>query len=211
MNATVLDVINQYTLLAVPFVLLVGTFVLSKINMSERWYDRFFVSTSFNLFLFAEWCGSLFDWYSFFFCFCDMPAHHLKKMGWKLLVLLSISHRYCSTLITYLPLLYRLYTCSSEALLLYSYCLVCWISQKDKGGVDVNLHSDKIPEIGYRPDMSKLFMFFGINWDTLSPVLWLLFGTLFAFFIFKVLKIYYFWNGGFEWFPLSTWHMTLQT
>jgi len=36
MSITDIDVINQYTLLSVPFLLLVGTFVLTKINMSER-------------------------------------------------------------------------------------------------------------------------------------------------------------------------------
>lgn len=55
----------------------------------------------------------------------------------------------------------------------------------------MNLHSDKIPDIGYSPDISKLFMFFGINWDTLGPALWLLFGTLFGFFVLRLLKIYY--------------------
>jgi len=52
----------------------------------------------------------------------------------------------------------------------------------------VNLHSDKVPDIGYRPPISDLFMFFGINWNTLGPALWVLFGTLFGFFVLKILK-----------------------
>lgn len=52
----------------------------------------------------------------------------------------------------------------------------------------MDLHSEKIPEIPYSPDITDLFMFFGINWETLSPALWLLFGTLFAFFMLWVLK-----------------------
>lgn len=50
------------------------------------------------------------------------------------------------------------------------------------------LHSDNIPDVNYRPPIKDLFHFFDINWNTLSPVLWLLFGTLFAFFILKILK-----------------------
>lgn len=53
------------------------------------------------------------------------------------------------------------------------------------------LHSDNIPDIDYRPPIEDLFRFFGINWDTLSPVLFLLFGTLFAFFVLKILKDLY--------------------
>lgn len=55
----------------------------------------------------------------------------------------------------------------------------------------MNLHSDKIPKISYRPEIKDLFLFFGINWDTLWPVLALLFGTLFGFFVLKIMKIYY--------------------
>lgn len=55
----------------------------------------------------------------------------------------------------------------------------------------MDLHSENIPEIGYSPDITDLFDFFGVNWNTLSPALWLLFGTLFAFFLLKILKIYY--------------------
>lgn len=50
------------------------------------------------------------------------------------------------------------------------------------------LHSDKIPDVNYRPPIQDLFRFFGINWDTLSPALWVLFGTLFAFFVAKIIK-----------------------
>lgn len=52
----------------------------------------------------------------------------------------------------------------------------------------MNLHSEKIPDITYRPPITDLFTFFGINWDTLAPALWLLFGTLFAFFVLKIVK-----------------------
>jgi len=52
----------------------------------------------------------------------------------------------------------------------------------------MNLHSENIPEIPYSPDITDLFTFFGINWNTLGPVLWLLFGVLFAFIVLKVLK-----------------------
>ena len=52
----------------------------------------------------------------------------------------------------------------------------------------MDLHSEKVPDIDYSPNIQDLFMFFGINWDTLGPVLWLLFGTLFAFFIIRIVK-----------------------
>lgn len=52
----------------------------------------------------------------------------------------------------------------------------------------MNLHSDKVPDITYKPPIEDLFKFFGINWNTLSPALWVLFGTLFGFFVLKILK-----------------------
>lgn len=52
----------------------------------------------------------------------------------------------------------------------------------------MNLHSDKVPDINYRPPINDLFMFFGINWNTLAPVMLLLLGTLFAFFVLKIVK-----------------------
>lgn len=52
----------------------------------------------------------------------------------------------------------------------------------------MNLHSDKVPDVNYSPPISDLFMFFGINWDTLTPVIVLLLGTLFAFFVLKIVK-----------------------
>lgn len=36
MIMNVVDVINQYSLLSVPFIMLVSVYALSKINMSER-------------------------------------------------------------------------------------------------------------------------------------------------------------------------------
>ena len=55
----------------------------------------------------------------------------------------------------------------------------------------MDLHSEKIPEVDYSPHISDLFKFFGYNWTTLGPALWLLFGTLFGFFVLYLLKIYY--------------------
>lgn len=55
----------------------------------------------------------------------------------------------------------------------------------------IDLHSEKVPDITYKPDITDLFDFFTINWNTLSPALWLLFGTLFAFFVSGILiKLY---------------------
>lgn len=68
----------------------------------------------------------------------------------------------------------------------------------------MNFHSDKIPSVDYKPPITDLFYFAGFNFNTLGPVLWLLFGTLFAFFVLKILKIYYDWGdimGDFN--PLS--------
>jgi len=50
------------------------------------------------------------------------------------------------------------------------------------------LHSDKVPDVTYSPDINKLFYFFGINWETLSPALYVLFGVLFGFFVLKIMK-----------------------
>ncbi len=52
----------------------------------------------------------------------------------------------------------------------------------------MDLHSELVPDVTYKPPIQDLFMFFGINWETLSPALWLLFGTLFGFFVLKMLK-----------------------
>lgn len=52
----------------------------------------------------------------------------------------------------------------------------------------MNLHSDKVPDITYSPPIKDLFMFFGINWSTLTPVILLLLGTLFGFFVLKIVK-----------------------
>jgi hypothetical protein len=54
------------------------------------------------------------------------------------------------------------------------------------------LESKNIPDVSYSPDISKLFGFFNMNWSTLGPVLWILFGTLFAFFVLGILKKNYF-------------------
>jgi hypothetical protein len=56
------------------------------------------------------------------------------------------------------------------------------------------MHSDNIPNV--RTDtynMSDLFHYFGMNWDTLSPALYVLYGVLFAFFLLAILKRFY--NG----------------
>lgn len=53
------------------------------------------------------------------------------------------------------------------------------------------LNSKNIPDVNYSPDISELFKFFGINWDTLSPALWVLYGVLAAFFILGILKRFY--------------------
>lgn len=53
------------------------------------------------------------------------------------------------------------------------------------------LDSPNIPDIPFKLDsgkMNDLFANFTLNWTTLSPVLWLLFGTLFGFFVLKLLK-----------------------
>ncbi|MFH5781822.1 hypothetical protein [Heyndrickxia oleronia] len=53
------------------------------------------------------------------------------------------------------------------------------------------LHSENIPDIPFKVSdgkMGDIFRNFAFNWDTLSPALWLLFGTLFGFFILKLLK-----------------------
>jgi len=55
----------------------------------------------------------------------------------------------------------------------------------------MNLHSDKVPDVNYSPPIQDLFYFFGVNWGTLGPALWLLFGTLFGFFVLKILKVYF--------------------
>jgi hypothetical protein len=49
-----------------------------------------------------------------------------------------------------------------------------------------------IPSVNYSPDINDLFANFYHNWDTLSPALWLLYGTLFAFFLLGVLKKKYY-------------------
>lgn len=46
-------------------------------------------------------------------------------------------------------------------------------------------HSDKMPEIGQMYDIKDLFANFAINWFTLSPVMTLLLGIFFAFFVLK--------------------------
>ena len=55
----------------------------------------------------------------------------------------------------------------------------------------IDLHSEKIPDVPKTADINDLFMFFGINFNTLGPALWLLFGTLFAFFVLAILKRQY--------------------
>lgn len=52
----------------------------------------------------------------------------------------------------------------------------------------MDLHSELVPDITYSPPIADLFLFVGINWDTLLPVLGLLCGTLFGFFILKRVK-----------------------
>jgi hypothetical protein len=53
------------------------------------------------------------------------------------------------------------------------------------------LNSPNIPEVTYSPDINDLFHYFGVNWDTLSPALWLLYGVLFAFAVLAILKHFY--------------------
>lgn len=53
------------------------------------------------------------------------------------------------------------------------------------------LHSPNIPSIPFQVTDSKMhdiFANFALNWNTLSPVLWLLFGTLFGLFCLKLIK-----------------------
>lgn len=53
------------------------------------------------------------------------------------------------------------------------------------------LDSPNIPNIPFKVTDGKMvdiFRNFGVNWETLSPVLFLLFGTLFAFFVIRKLK-----------------------
>lgn len=55
----------------------------------------------------------------------------------------------------------------------------------------INLHSDKVPNVTYRPPIGDLFDFFEFNWKTLSPALWVLYGILIGFFILGILvKVY---------------------
>lgn len=55
------------------------------------------------------------------------------------------------------------------------------------------MQGDKIPDVSYSPPISDLFANFALNWNTLSPALWLLYGVLAGFFILKILKRV---NGG---------------
>ncbi len=55
----------------------------------------------------------------------------------------------------------------------------------------LDLHSDKVPDVTYRPPISDLFAYFSFNWSTLWPALALLFGVLFAFFAIKIFREYY--------------------
>lgn len=48
--------------------------------------------------------------------------------------------------------------------------------------------SDKIPSLGYSPDINQIFRNFQVNWTTLSPATTLLYGILLAFFIAKIVK-----------------------
>jgi hypothetical protein len=53
------------------------------------------------------------------------------------------------------------------------------------------LDSENIPDVPTQighSEMLDLFRNFTFNWDTLSPALWLLFGTLLGFSIFKMIK-----------------------
>lgn len=53
------------------------------------------------------------------------------------------------------------------------------------------LHSDKIPDVPTNIstlEMTDLFQNFALNWSTLSSVLFLLFGTLFGFYVLKRVK-----------------------
>lgn len=52
----------------------------------------------------------------------------------------------------------------------------------------IDLNSDKMPNISYEPDISDLFMFFGINWEVLSPAIYLIVGLGFGFFLAKIIK-----------------------
>lgn len=53
------------------------------------------------------------------------------------------------------------------------------------------LDSPNIPDVEYSPNINDLFHYFGINWETLSPALWVLYGVLFAFFVLAILKKIY--------------------
>jgi hypothetical protein len=50
------------------------------------------------------------------------------------------------------------------------------------------LNSENVPEINYSPDIKDLFHYFTINWETLSPALWVLYGVLIAFFFLGIIK-----------------------
>jgi hypothetical protein len=53
------------------------------------------------------------------------------------------------------------------------------------------LNSPNIPDVPFELTsglMNDLFRNFTLNWGTLSPVLWVLYGVLFGFFVLKLLK-----------------------
>ncbi|MGI2730258.1 hypothetical protein [Bacillus cytotoxicus] len=45
-----------------------------------------------------------------------------------------------------------------------------------------------MPEFGFRPSMSQLFGNFHMNWSTMMPLLGILFGILFGFFVAHLVK-----------------------
>ncbi|MFU1973151.1 hypothetical protein [Bacillus pumilus] len=53
------------------------------------------------------------------------------------------------------------------------------------------MQGNNIPDVKYSPPISDLFANFALNWHTLSPALWVLFGTLTGFYILKILKRVY--------------------
>lgn len=53
------------------------------------------------------------------------------------------------------------------------------------------LHSDKIPNINVEHDITDLFFYFGINWNTIAPAIYIILGTAFGYYVLKILKNIY--------------------
>ena len=50
------------------------------------------------------------------------------------------------------------------------------------------MFSDKIPEVGYSPDITALFQYFTFDFAHILPAVYLVCGVLFAFFLIRSLK-----------------------